>query len=206
MPAIREVTVYAFDELSDRAKESARDWFRGCLEPDELTDLDDWQSVAEILGVEFDTSSVRLMGGGTRQEPRISWNLGYSQGDYASFTGRYSYAKGATKRIREYAPQDKALHRIADDLQGAQRAAFYRLEARATETHRGGMSVEVWDGRDEYRDLPDNGDTVRQALRDFASWIYDRIRAQNDYLTSDEAIDESILANEYEFDADGSRA
>ena len=206
MTAVREVTVYAFDELSEHAKESARDWFRSCLEPDELTNHDDWEAIAEILGIEFDTSSVRLMGGGTRQEPRISWRLGYSQGDFASFAGRYAYHKGAAKLIRAYAPLDKELHRIADDLQAAQRVAFYRLEARATGTHRGGMSVEVWDGRDEYRDLPDNGDTVRQAMCDFASWIYYQIRTQNDYLSSDEVIDESIAATEYEFHADGSLA
>ena len=210
---IQPVTLYTFEELEDAAKERARDWYRGCIESDELTDYDDWQAVADILGVTFKTRSVRLMGGTTRSDPVIHWSGFASQGDGASFEGSYAYAKGATRRIREHAPLDKRLHRIADDLQRAQRRCFYRLEARVTAgagsnfySHSGTMHVEVFDREDNYRDIGDSEDGVREALRSFADWIYAQLEAQNDYLNSDEAVDESILANDYEFTEDGAIA
>lgn len=204
MARVIPTTVYTFAELSDDAKEVARNWYRECIDSDELADRDDWCAIAAILGITFDTRAVKLMGGGTRHDPCIWWQLGYSQGDYANFDGRYAYAKGAAKRIREYAPTDKTLHAIADDLQAAQRREFYRLEARAKSEHRGGMSVDVWRSDDVECDAGDVA--VREALRDFASWIYDQVRAQNDYLTSDETVDESITLNAYEFHEDGSIA
>jgi hypothetical protein len=41
---------------------------------------------------------------------------------------------------------------------------------------------------------------------DLASWLYDQLHAEYDYQNSDECVDESIEANEYEFDEDGDRA
>lgn len=46
-------TMYQFAELSDEAKETARDWFRGCVESDEIdNDSDDRDTIAAILGIE----------------------------------------------------------------------------------------------------------------------------------------------------------
>ena len=56
MPETREVTVYQFDELSDRAKEKAREWYRGG-QPDHdwwNSIYDDALRMAEILGIEID--------------------------------------------------------------------------------------------------------------------------------------------------------
>ena len=47
------------------------------------------------------------------------------------------------------------------------------------------------------------GEGVREALRAFMQWIYTRLEAEYDYLQSDDAIKESIGANEYEFTANG---
>ena len=199
-------TVYTFDELDDSAKERARDWYRDGIESDELTDYDDWSAVAAILGIEFDQHAVKRMGGGTRYDPKIWWSLSYSQGDGASFEGCYRYAKGAAKAIRAYAPTDKRLHQIADDLQDVQKRFGYRLSAMVTQgryggsyVHSGAMQVEVeYDGATD-RELEGAAAEVRDALRSFADWIYDQIRAQDEYLRSDEAVDESIACNEYEF-------
>lgn len=210
---IQPTTLYTFSELTDDAKERARDWYRGCIESDELADHDDWQAIADILGVTFRTRNVRLMNGSTRGEPCIRWSGFASQGDGASFEGSYAYAKGASRLIREHAPLDKRLHEIADDLQNAQRRCFYRLEAKVTQgagsnfySHSGTMHVEVFDREDNYRDIGDSEEGVREALRSFADWIYAQLEAQNDYLNSEEAVDESILANACEFTEDGSIA
>ena len=64
------------------------------------------QRIAEILGLNLKTRTVRLMGGGTRQEPCIWFRGFWSQGDGACFETFYSYRKHAPRLIREYAPQD----------------------------------------------------------------------------------------------------
>lgn len=204
-----QTQIYTYDELDERAKEKARDWYRRASEGDnDFADsiIDDAGRIADILGVEFSTRTVRLMGGSTRQDPCVYWSLGYSQGDYASFAGQYRYSKGAAKRIREYAPQDKTLHRIAAELQAAQSRNFYRLVATIQDTNHGGMRSEVCDGENEYRDIGDAESEVRDALRAFADWIYESIRKEHEYQNSDETIAENIAANEYEFTADGERA
>ena len=42
-----------------------------------------------------------------------------------------------------------------------------------------------------------------ELLRDYMHWIYKRLNAESDYMMSDEAITETIEANEYEFTVDG---
>jgi hypothetical protein len=200
-----EIELYQFDELSDDAKDVARNWYRSYIETDEISDHDDWQAVAEILGIQFSTQAVKLYGGGTRHDPVIYWELNPAS---AAFRGRYSYAKGAPKRIRAYAPEDTALHGIADALQLAQRKAFYRLTADCTTDGRGGTSQGVQVFRLSSYDYPEyiDHDGIEEALRDFAHWIARQVDAQWDYLNSSENVDECIRINEYEFTDDGERA
>ena len=196
--------VFAFDELSDDAKENARNW---CREGDDFYTeciYEDAATIADILGIDLRQRPVKLMNGQTRYDPAIFYSGFYSQGDGACFEGEYRYKPGAAKAIRNYAPQDAGLHRIADQMQAVQRQNFYQL--RATCSHRGRcyhsgcMSVDVL----RYDEKPhDAEDDITQLLRDFADWIYERLETEYDYQTSDEAVDESIRANEYEFYEDG---
>ena len=66
---------------------------------------DDLERICPILGVTLATTTVRLMGGGTRQKPCIWFSGFWSQGDGACFHGRYAYTPCASLRIREYAPR-----------------------------------------------------------------------------------------------------
>ena len=208
-----ETNVFQYDELDDRAKERAREWYSRRV----FEDSCDWEfvyedavRVAEILGIEIEPRYVPLMNGKSRKTPTIYFSGFWSQGDGACFEGTYRYAKGATKKIREYAPQDKELHRIADELQAVQREHFYHLIASMNHTghycHSGCMSVEVEHNEDRYRDIGDAEEEITQLMRDFADWIYDRLSDEYDYQTSDEAVEEAIRANEYEFDEEGARA
>ena len=104
-----ETNVFQYDELDDRAKERAREWYSRHV----FEDSCDWEfvyedaaEVADILGIDLRQRRVQLMGGGHRYEPSIYFSGFWSQGDGACFEGTYRYAKGATKKIREYAPQD----------------------------------------------------------------------------------------------------
>jgi len=48
-------------------------------------------------------------------------------------------------------------------------------------------------------------DAVTEALRDLARWLYRQLESEYEHLTSDEAIDESIAANDYSFTEAGRR-
>ncbi len=209
MPITVEHTLYTFEELSDRAKEAARDWWREAEQMDFDPDYDDFEAIAKILGIEFDAKPIKLMGGGTRYQPTIYWSGFSSQGDGACFEGRYRYAKGASKAIRDYAPKDERLHAIADNLQAIQRKAFYRLEAKCSHRghycHSGCMQVDVWDSTSDYSTNVDE-DGIAEALRDFANWMYRQLEAEYEYRMSEENVDESIKLNEYTFDESGRRA
>jgi len=51
----------------------------------------------------------------------------------------------------------------------------------------------------------DAEETVTEALRDLARWLYRQLQAEYDHLTSDEAIEEGIIVNEYTFTEGGRR-
>lgn len=207
-------TYYQFDELSDAAKEKAREWWRSCEAQDFDTEfvLDDAVQCAAILGITIDKKPTRRMDGTAGAgQPAIYWSGFSSQGDGACFEGSYEYAKGAAKAIRKHAPQDTELHRIADELQAIQRRRFYKATAtmqhRGHYYHSGCMVVDV--------DLQDSGDSahlvdaeerVTQTMRDFADWIYRQLEREYEYRMSDECVDESIRINEYEFTENGERA
>ena len=198
--------LFKYEELDDRAKDKAKDWYRQFV----FADSCDWEFVfegavqaADILGIYIDHRR------GSR-ERAIYFSGFWSQGDGACFEGAYRYAKGATKKIREYAPQDTELHRIADELQDIQRRNFYKLCARMVHSgrysHSGCMDVSVWHYDDQYRDIGDAEDDIAQLMRDFADWIYSRLEKEYEYQCSDSVVEESIIANEYEFYDDGRRA
>lgn len=212
MPDVIETTVYRLDELSDAAKDNARAWYReGGFEYDWYDAVyEDFQRIAEILGIRFRTSTVRFMGGGSRQEPRIWFRGFWSQGDGACWEGFYAYRKNASAEIRSYASQDTTLHGIADALQAVQRRNFYQLRAEAS--HRGHyyheycMAISVERASPTWQDMTaDAEEIVIEALRDLARWLYRQLEREYDYLTSDEAVDEAITTNEYTFTEAGRR-
>jgi len=209
------VNLYEYDELGERAKEAAREWLRGLT----FTDNNDWDHVFEdaveigrILGIDIATHSVELMGGKTRQAPTIYFSGFSSQGDGACFEGDYAYAKGSVKAIKDYAPQDTELHRIAQELFEIQKRHQYGLTARirvsGRHSHSGTMSVEVdhTSSAGNYVAVtPDTDSELTQLMRDFADWIYKSLETEHRYQTSDEAIEEAIRANEYTFTENGER-
>jgi hypothetical protein len=214
---IREDDVYQFDELSDRAKERARDWFRGLIDASDIGEnvIEDATRMAEILGIDMRTRTVKLLGGGTRQEPNVYWDLGNGGG--AAYDGSYSYQKGSVQKIKAEAPaewtnqdgtkgaskENKDLQEIAETLQEVQRRNFYQVQASIRHSGRLSMSIEVERADGKEFALSEDANIVEQALEDFASWIHARLQAEEKYRYSAEVVDEDIRANEYEFTEDG---
>jgi len=212
MPEIIETTVYRLDELSEPARETARAWYRKSGFDHEWYEFvyDDFVSICAILGVELKTRTVRLFGGGSRQEPAIDFSGFWSQGDGACFEASYGYLCRAPRRIRDHAPSDAELHRIADSLQSVQRANFYQL--RAEVRHRGRYYHEYCMDVAATRASPtgqamtaDAEAIVIEAMRDLARWLYRQLEAEYEYQTSDEVIDDVMVANGYTFTESGCR-
>lgn len=210
MPVLMEIETYRLDELSAGAKEHARSWYRETGLDYDWHDFTfaDFDQVCDILGVALRTDVVRLRGGGSRSKPRIYFTGFWNQGDGACYEAVYSYAKDAHRRIRDYAPHDTDLHHIADVLRAVQSRNFYQLNAviehRGRYYHEHSMTIAV--DRDGMAGMTaDAEDAVADALRDLACWLYRRLRTEYEYLSSDEAIDESICANGYRFTASGER-
>ena len=68
------------------------------------------------------------------------------------------------------------------------------------------MSVDV--ARDSPTWQPpteDAEETVLEALRDLARWLYRQLQTEYDHLTSDESIQAGIIVNEYTFTEGGRR-
>lgn len=201
----KTVNLYTFDELSDKAKERARDWWRqseGELFADTL-EYEPIETAAKLLGIEFKTRDVKLMGGGTRAQLCIWWTL-HVQGAGASYDATYHYARGSVKAIKAKFPTDTTLQRIAHELAETQRKYRYRITASITADSR-------YHSLDVEAQLPEydyEGTTTRELaepLKSFADWIYRTIDAEYSARMEDEYVDDAIKANEYTFTADGKR-
>lgn len=205
MARIETITreLFTFDELSAEAQAKAIEnnydfnvgdswWYEYPIE--------DAKMIARLLG--FDVENIYFSGFS-------------SQGDGACATGDYSYKKGALKAVKTHAPQDERLHRIAKDLQDAQRRAFYGLAC--TVKHSGNYSHEycvnfdsyqynrAWASED-YTATVEQEESIKEPLRDFMRWIYRQLQNEYDFQTSDESIKDSLIGNAIEFTKDGENA
>src|SRR5262245_48325937 len=94
----KTTSVYTFDELSDEAKDTAREWFRRGLEFDAEPVLEDAERMADILGINIRTKRATLGNGSTK----MIQNIYYSVGDRdagACYDGSYSYKKGSMRAM-----------------------------------------------------------------------------------------------------------
>lgn len=212
MPRIKETTVYAYSELSENAKESARNWYRNsdCDSFWSEHVIDDAADIADMLGIDLRQTRKTRMDNTHFYAPTIYYSGFSSQGDGACFESTYKYKPGALKAIQAHAPTDKRLQGIAKELQDIQKRYFYKLTAatkhRGHYYHSGCMSVDVEHSDDSYRDIGTAESDITDALRSFADWIYNQLEKEYEWCNSDEQVTESIEANEYEFDEDGSIA
>lgn len=212
MAEIIETTVFGLEELSEEAKEKARDWYRqGAFDHDWYWAVyEDFERICEILGVSLATVPVRLYGGWSRRKPCIWFSGCASQGDGACFEGDYRYARRCASAIRDYAPKDEELHRIADALAAIQWPNFFQLSARIS--HRGryyheyGMEIGVQRDSPGYQEITATAeDDLSEALRDLARWLYGKLEDESNYLSSDAVVDEAIIADGYSFTEQGER-
>lgn len=190
-----DLNEFEFDDLSESAKQTAIDYLTDDIDCSFL--YEDFVRAGEMIGVEFGTRR------GTWSEPCIWWSGFYHQGSGLGFDGTYRYAKGAPKAVAAEWPQNYELKRIAVALQEAQRPNFYRLYATIWSVRDTGISVNVEDGENPYRDIGDAEKEVEDAMRDFARWMYESIQDEYEWQTSEENIRDLCKANGYMFNSLG---
>jgi len=195
-----------FDQLSDRAKEKARE-----NERRHMLDYDWWDCVYEdaarigsLMGIEIDE---RTRPG--RKQPELSlYFSGFgSQGDGASFEGTYMPKPDAIKEIQNET-NDEELLRIATELTVLQVVAKLsghdlrgaRIKTQGHYNHSGAMYVEVHHSFDEYVYVYE--EPLTDLMRAFADWIYRSLERESEYLTSDEYIDERLRDETFDEDGD----
>jgi hypothetical protein len=211
------IRLYQFSELSEEAQKKALDECRDINTGDYFDDsynLDDFCTICGLIGVELDTHSVKLMNGETRQKPNIWYSVSYCQSDGCCFEGIYRTKLDAGDKVREHAPNDQELHRIADGL--VEISALYPegFYMRIKHVFRGfSTSIESSDANEyqtpegEWRqpEFLHDGD-AKDWLNRLAAWLYTQLRTEIEYQQGDEAVREAIEAIEYEFLEDGTRA
>lgn len=182
-----------FAELSEKAKDKAREAYTSGDYPyDDWWDsvYEDFEQVCTILGIIIDRSKKRLA---------IYFSGFWSQGDCATFEGSYSFAYDSPRRIRAYC-NDSKLHRIADELTSMQLTQrLLGLDYFAGQILSNNR-VEIFDsGIDEIGE-PDEK-RFSDLMHDLADWLYKTLESENDYLYSDECVDQYLI--DETFDEDG---
>lgn len=170
MPRRKYKTVYTFDELSDKAKDKARDWWRqGGL------DYEWWGYIyedAKRVGLEITS-------------------FGLDRDKHA--TGHLTMTlQDSIKAILKDHGKDCATYKLATKYQEDVQEAT--VKARLNEDEDAGEAF--IDALEELTEAYE-----KDLLAAYANMLQDEC----DYLLSDEAVDETIRANEYEFTKGGER-
>jgi len=223
---IKQTKVYQYDELSDEAKEKARDWYRdGNCDDTYWSEsiIDDAATVAEFLGLDINQTAYKTMGGETKYEPAVYFSGFWSQGDGACVEGTWRASDVKVDELKEYAPQDEELRRIVDGLAEIAKEypdGYFTVKHSGHYTHSGctHFNIELpceafdeaeYDSPEHTRldeKISNDEEALKELARDFMNWIYKQLKEEWDYQNSDEQVEESIRANEYEFLEDGTRA
>lgn len=224
---IVKTKVYQYQELSDEAKEKARDWYREGSQHDEWWDFQNVRDAAKYLGIEIDDETQKRVGGyvfdkGTKvttwdsnkettyTKPCIYFSGFWSQGDGASFLGTWRADKmRPPKELKADFASDKELWRIHQALWefATKYPESYCTSSRSNSHYSHERSTNLEAVLDEEIDY--NKEThkpLEECLVDFMQWIYRALEREYEYINSDEQVTETIMINEYEFTEEGKRA
>ena len=175
------IETYGIEELEGRTKENALEWLREGLDYEWYDFVfDDAKKCASILGIEIG-------------------DIYFSMDVGACFNGRFSYAKGWKKALKEYAPIDTELLRIGQELQAIQKPYFYNLSGMIESNDRYKTTKAAFHWSEDNMPVED----LSQVFTDFAHWIYRSLEKEYEWLTSEDQLIETAKANGYAFDSEG---
>jgi len=185
-------TIYNFNELSDESKQTAIS---------ELSDINvgyDWWDY-EIGYLKETLENIGF------ENPEINLSGFHCQGNSASFTANVNNEKLLNSMIycSNYYDDAKGYHKLIK-LSDLFSIKVYRSGSHYS--HENTCSI-TWDSSmhgNICNDLLNSAiDDIETLRKDLCCFIYNNLETQYEYLTSDDAIIETIIANEYEFTGDG---
>ncbi|MBQ3569564.1 MAG: hypothetical protein IJA20_02700 [Methanocorpusculum sp.] len=210
---MREVTIklYQYGELSEEAKERAREWF--------LSDYPEygwWEFVYEDVDVLARNISLiikphtsRNMRGETIAKPGFNFDLDRQE---LIYQGYYVYDKTWKDKCRhEYSKdvfkRDSALSKFLraweEKILALQKPAFYGITI-DVDCQRS-INIDVHNVYD--REITDTQlRQVEELIELFNDHVLDMLQREYDYITSEAYAEEMIIANAYEFTEDGTIA
>lgn len=204
------IKVYKFEELSDDAKEKARTWYRESVlaydrySQDEM--VDSLKALFKAAGIKLKDYS---LGNSWNRDNHVRFDMG----DAGALSGKRAWAwleNNLFKSLRIYktwqdgpglARWDGEKHRHYS-LKDA-RSYGYRL-GEIPSCPLTGVCYDD-DFIDALREAVKDGDTLEEAFAGLASTFAKIADAEDEYRNSEEAVDESLTINEYEFREDGTR-
>jgi hypothetical protein len=192
----QEYAVFDFKELGEEARRKAIDSHRNFLQG--VIDLDcetgEFKRLLEMYGF----SGVEVYYSGF-----------WSQGDGASFTGRYRYKAGALKAIKAEFTGTwfKDVIEYLELLDGINKKCFYSLRYMINTggryCHANTMQVNYLQDCHGNRDFSKHEDDITKYVRGIANEFYYLLEKSYNSQFTDEAVIESIKCNDYEFYENG---
>lgn len=184
------IKVYTYPELSDKAKEKARSWYKESISDSEIwwpVVFADVKQCARYLGITIAYNSDRPRYDKSPSRPNIYWD------DYgSSFSGTWAYSHMDLVAVHEEYPHDPILNKVADMLD-----EIKSQDASAKISDQGNTKIVI--DIDLKNSNECDREIIEKALQKFNTWIYEYIQSQYDYVYSDECVSEGIIANGYEF-------
>ena len=125
----------------------------------------------------------------------------WSQGDGACFTGRLWFkACDVSELPEEVRDVYRTLHEVDSLLKilGSDRCLYVAITTSGSYSHENAMQFYLYNLGAEADVVDEFEEHIKEALRDYARWIYKNLEREYEYLNSDEAIDEQLHYEEYE--------
>ena len=210
MQTVKVIPVFTFAELDDGAKEKARDWWRDGMDYVDDDPAIDW--LAEVCDALFIDLSAK----------KVYWQVSCSQGDGSSFCGRVCALKLLaaieSNTLANIAPAldlptAPTVHRRVRELLESGEASILAT-CGASPSYGGTFSLRTdsdirCDGLDDRRhprisaSLAAISEWAESVLDTINDWFFATLQDDCDYQASNECVDGNILANGYEFTAEG---
>lgn len=212
---------YSFEELSPEAQQNALDGSR-----DINVDYDGWEDgVTE--GFKEDMREIGI------DDIEISFSGFYSQGDGASFTSEDIDTRRLFNAIgiksddalnmetddERSRGENKEFYDLLDTMEDIGqvernrikpeeiRVTIERTDSRYVHFNTVRANVEIWDEPDGWEEpygfTEKLEDKVTEYIRGLCKDLYRSLEKEHDHLTSDDAVKETLIDNDYEFDEEG---
>lgn len=206
-----KIEVYTFEQLSEKSKETAIDYFRNINVDQGWWEAvyDDFKEIANLFGISVDLK-------------RTYFDGFYHQGQGSSYTASVNAIKMIegvkVQAWKKYSPNEKfKLQPLSIDRRVIELIHDGTIDVYATVTpgyrcasiavsvyfRYGGTSCTNYDKID--KNLEGVEDWVTNVCEELNHFLFKKLRDEFDYLTSNEAVIETIIADDYDFTREGKR-